>query len=134
MIFCDPADYYLNSEKLVKKGTWSGSEKYQPKVKTVSSLLKKVKGKSKVHVVHFMLRNHGPNGYEEKDFKKRGQDNPKLFPRLNTQMVKKFYQNLPKKNQGKYIEDHQIPHGINRDGDKEKNQLNLSKLILKCFT
>jgi len=81
-----------------------------------------------------MLRNHGPNGYEEKDYQKRGQDNPKLFPRLNTKMVKKFYQNLPKKNQGKYIEDHQIPHGIKRDGDLKKNQLNLSNLILKCFT
>ncbi len=81
VIFCDPADYYLASGKLIK----------------------------------------------------RGQDNPKLFPRLNTKMVKVFYSNLPKKNRAKYIEDKKIPHGIKRDGNIEKNQRNLARLILQCL-
>ena len=50
-------------------------------------------------------------------------------PRLNTKMVKSFYENTPRRNRGVYKEVSGIPHGIFRDGDVEANTEKVAELL-----
>lgn len=129
-IFIDPADYFIaNENKYGEPSTWSGVDKFDVNFKTSSDLLTKIKSEVKVDVVYFTIRIYGKDGYSKDGVK----DNPKLFPRLNAQMVKKFFSNTPNRNKGQYIEVNNIPHAIKRDGDANKNIKRLSDLIYKLI-
>ena len=132
VIYLDPADYYIQDLNKSKYRTWTGSDKYQPNRKTVISLLEKINSEVKIHVVNFLLRNHGQKGYASR--KDRGKDNPKLFARLNNKMVESFYSHIPQKNKGEYVEDRQLPHAFVRDGDIRKNEKRVADLIYKLLT
>lgn len=134
VIFFDPADYYLAEEKHHRKDTWSGFEEYQPHRRVVSDLLKDVNTEVKANVIHLIIRNHGSEGYISEKYSQRGQNNSSFFPRLNTDMVKSFYNKLPKKNQGIYVEKPGIPHGFCRDGNVKQNQKRVADLIVKLLT
>ena len=119
VIFFDPAAYYLTSTFGTpgEEVTWSGHMDYQPREPVVSDMLTKLSSNVKVDVVHLTVRNHSSKGYIYSDYGKRGEDTPGEYPRLNTEMVKKFYSNLPDHNKGKYVEVNHLPHGFVRDGD-----------------
>ncbi len=131
VIFFDPADYYLSSRFSTLEGedTWSGYMDYDPKEEVVSDRLKDYVGIATIHVIHLTLRNHGPNGYVEKDYRDRGKDEPSAYPRLNTKMVKKFYDNVPSRNQGEYVEMGDVPHGFMRDGNIQRNNVKVAEMI-----
>lgn len=127
-IFIDPADYYIDDTiKTSQVRTWSGVMSYLPNKKTISSLMKEIKSNVIIDVIHFTLRNYGKDGYGNPN--ERGDDNPHMFPRLNTNMVQSFYLNAPEKNRGQYIENNSLPHAFTRDGDIPKNWKILSELI-----
>lgn len=123
-VYIDPADYYLagNSYK-----TYSGFQEFNPSKAMASVRLKSLKSEVKVHVINLMIRNYGPTGYPKEE--ERGIDNPKLYKRLNSNMVEEFWKNLPNKNKGKYIEDRTLPHAFVRDGDIYKNEARVVELI-----
>jgi hypothetical protein len=131
VILFDPADYYLNDSSVNSEQdiTWSGSRIYDPNKPTIRSLIKNIKGTFTIDVFHLTLRNYGKKGYIEKDYIKRGGDNPTGFPRLNTNMVKSFHVDTPDVNRGKYLEIPDIPHGFVRDGNINKNIENVAKII-----
>lgn len=135
IIFFDPADYYLSSSFGSTDGeiTWSGYMEYVPKGPLVSDELKQYEGEATIHVVHLTVRNHGPNGYVEEKYEDRGKDHPTAFQRLNTKMVKQFYENTPLKNRGKYLEVSDLPHGFVRDGDIARNLEHVAREILKLI-
>lgn len=132
ILFLDPADCYLD-EKIVS--TWEGPREYKldPSRKTASQTLRDLTANTKIHIAHLTLRNYGPDGYIEKEYKDRGKDHESMYPRLNTNMVKSFYENTPEKNRGEYREVKDTPHGIFRDGDIEKNIENIGKLIMEIL-
>lgn len=131
VIMYDPADYYAS---ISNNGTWSGYQDYSPNSQVVSDVLTKIKGNTIVDVVHLTLRNYGPNGYFEVEYKNRGKSNPLGFPRLNSQMVKSFYSKIPQKNKGVYLEYKSIPHGFVRDGDLQKNYERVVKSITSLIS
>ena len=131
VIMYDPADYYLSETDLY---SWSGSLDYNPSRSVVSDDLVHVKGDCIVDVVHLKLRNYGPNGYLQNEYKNRGLDDPLGFPRLNTRMVKAFYAKLPLKSRGKYLEDQVVPHGFVRDGDIDLNYKLIVDLVADILT
>lgn len=122
-IFFDPADYYLDdlAMDVEQETTWSGYQDYLPTRPTISTEMSKLQSTASVHVVHLTVRNHSVNGYIESEYSDRNIDNPAGFARLNTQMVKSFYNNTPIINRGKYLEIKNLPHAIFRDGDVEHN-------------
>lgn len=124
-IFLDPADYELSTIDAEEQHTLSGADKYAFTSAIASSLLAKVSGGVIIDVAHLTIHNYGPDGYAEPE--NRGNDNPQLKPRLNTRMVKAFYERTPSKNRGQYIEIADIPHAFVRDGNIEQN---VSKLTL----
>lgn len=125
VIMFDPADYHVSDKFQFatpdSEITWSGYQEYEPKDKPIVEELKNYEGKAKIDVVHLVVRNHGQKGYIEKEYGDRGKDNPSGYPRLNTEMVKRFYENAPERNMGKYTEVNNLPHGFLRDGDIAKN-------------
>lgn len=133
IIFLDPADYEAEMAGVVTHDSWSGFEKYEPKGRTASDRLREIKGKAKVHVIHLTLKNHGPNGYHQAKFEARGSNEINGFPRLNSEMVKSFYNKLPTKNQGSYLEVNNIPHGFVRDGNIPINEERVATLIAKVL-
>jgi len=131
IILLDPGDYHLYVTNNYKHYPWSGFDTYKPNRKTISMLLQDITSNVVIHVVNFTLRNMSSDGYAPSD--ERGQDNPKLFPRLNNDMVRSFYENTPKKNRGKYIEDDTIPHSFLRDGNLQANEKRVVQLIVECL-
>lgn len=130
VVFFDPADYYISDtfSDPDKEITWSGYQQYSPNRPVISSELSNYQGSARVDVVHLTVRNHGPNGYQESDFAKRGIDSPGCFPRLNTAMVKKFYENTPVGNRGEYREVGNLPHGFFRDGNIKANLQKVARI------
>lgn len=122
-IFFDPADYYLDdlAMDVEQETTCSGYQDYHPTSPTISTQMSKLASKTIVDVVHLSVRNHGRSGYIEAEYSRRNIDNPTGFTRLNTRMVKSFYNNTPLINRGRYLEINKLPHAIFRDGDVEYN-------------
>lgn len=130
VIYLDPADYYLSdADKMNDQiNSWRGNEKFLPREKVASDLLKNADlGSIKIHIINLLIRNFTKHGYVKPE--ERHIDNPKLFPRLNQDMVMHFYNNIPQNNKGEYIENYQIPHAFIRDGDLQKNVKMLSELL-----
>lgn len=123
IIYMDPADYYLSIEEI--SGTWDGNDEYDPEGKTFSSLLSGLKTRVIIHVVHYTIRNCKNGRYAED----RGRDYEDGQTRLNTDMVKSFYENAPQQNRGKYLEDSVIPHAYIRDGDVHENISRMTDII-----
>lgn len=132
IILLDPADYYIETKATVKEArTWTGIQEYKPHGPTTSTLLKEITSDAKVHVINFIIRNYGSEGYVETH--KRGIDNEKKYSRLNNEMVKSFYKNTPSNNKGQYIEDNTLPHAFMRDGDINKNIQRIIQIIQRCL-
>jgi len=131
-IFFDPADYHLDdlAMDVEQENTWSGYQDYHPTSPTISAQMAKLTSKSIVSVVHLPVQNHRSSGYVEAEYSRRNIDNPLVFSRLNTQMVKSFYNNTPLINRGHYLEINNLPHAIFRDGDVEYNLQTISEHIL----
>lgn len=132
VIYFDPANYYYTPQAFPEKShSWNGNEQFNPIYPTISEELLKLKSKCIVDVFHLSIRNHDGKDYGE--VKNRGEDNPKKFSRLNKEMVKSFYTNLPQNNRGMYKEINAIPHAFMRDGDIDNNvkiiTQNISKLL-----
>lgn len=127
-ILLDPADYYTdNTIPISQAHSWSGFETYKPDRLTASMKMKEMVGNSKINVVHFTLRNHDKNGYGS--IEQRGVDNPNKFSRLNSDMVRSFYENTPEANRGSYITENTLPHAFMRDGEVVENINKLTNLI-----
>lgn len=127
VIMYDPADYYIAESNL---HSWAGYENYEPTLKVISDEIKDIKGDYLVDVVHLSLKNHGPKGYWETDYAKRGINHEGGYPRINSEMVRSFYDKLPVNNKGRYILENSIPHGFVRDGDIGKNYELLTKQLV----
>jgi len=127
IIFLDPADYQKINKKEAESETWSGADKFEPKQAILTNKIKDISSSVKIHVVNFLLRNFDKTGYAPVN--ERGNDNPKLYPPLNNDMVKIFYTNTPAKNRGRYIEDKKLPHAFIRDGNIRENEVRVSELI-----
>lgn len=131
-ILLDPADYFIDGAVTVKNArTWTGLQKYAPSNPTTATLLNKITSDVRVNVVNFTIRNYGEKGYVEKQ--ERGVDNDKKYSRLNNEMVRSFYKNIPKENRGLYIEDNTLPHAFMRDGNLKKNIQRITEIILQCL-
>jgi len=130
VLFFDPADYYLGEES---DNTWAGYQEFQPNKPTLSSLLSENHANCTINVVHLTLRNHSEKGYISDNFRDRARGDRSFFPRLNTAMVRNFYEYIPKKNRGKYIEIDTIPHAFVRDGNVEENEKGITNLIKKLL-
>lgn len=130
-IFFDPADYYLsaNFSDPDKEFAWSGSQDYSPIEPVISDELTKYRGEATIDVVHLTIRNYSSGGYVHDDYGKRGEDTPSAYPRLNTSMVKRFYDSTPAQNRGKYLEVNNLPHAISRDGKVSENLSKVSDLV-----
>jgi len=126
-IFVDPADYYVRDFPLNEYSDWHGFVNYSPIGETGSSSLKKGIGSIKVDLINLTLRNFSRGGYAV--IEERGIDNSKLYPRLNDNMVRSFYENPPEQNRGKYIENNEIPHAFMRDGNLHQNVEKLANLL-----
>lgn len=118
VIMLDPADYLIDIGEKEGK-TWTGYEKYDFEANTLSKLMSNITSDVKVHVINFKIRNYSDKGYAPDS--ERGIDNPKLYSRLNNEMVEVFYERTPHKNHGMYIEDEKLPHAFLRDGNIKKN-------------
>lgn len=79
------------------------------------------------------MRNYGNDDYIEKDNKKRKIDHPNGFPRLNENMVRKFFDPLPAKNKGEFLEVPNLPHAFKRDGDIDTNYEKMTELLFKLL-
>jgi len=87
IVLLDPADHFIDTQETVRSSkTWTGVQKYNPTKPTSSSLMKKITSDIKVHVVNFVIRNYGMEGYVKNS--ERGVDDIKMFSRLNNDMVK----------------------------------------------
>ena len=131
IIYLDPADYLLSQNSEKKGKTWAGFDKFDSEAKTISSEMQKITSDVKVHVVSFTIRNYGPDGYPPP--KERSKDNPKLFSRLNNEMVRAFYNKTPVNNRGKFEENEKLPHPFARDGNITKNEERVARLITKLL-
>ena len=131
IIFLDPADYPKIGKKEPESKTWAGTDKFESKRAVLSNKIKNINSNVKVDVVNFLLRNFGKSGYAPVG--QRGGDNPKLYSRLNNDMVKAFYKNTPAKNKGKYVEDRKLPHAFLRDGNVKANEIGASELIYRLL-
>lgn len=131
-IFFDPADYYLDdlAMNVEQETTWSGYQDYKPTKPTIITQMAKLTSETIVSVVHLSVRNHGRSGYIESEYSRRNIDNPTGFTRLNTRMVKSFYDNTPEPNRGKYLEIDNLPHAVFRDGDVEYNLQTITEQIV----
>ena len=127
-IYYDPADFPLDDSQTNKKfKTWSGDDVYAPTTSTISQILETMTSQAKVHIINSTLRNHLRDRYVEAPY--RGDDNPDLFPRLNNDMVKAFYNFLPRANKGRYLETNTVPHAFLRDGYIQRNIDQMGRLI-----
>jgi hypothetical protein len=137
VIFFDPADYYTGEELKFANAdseiTWSGYADYSPTQPVISSELKDYNGQATMHVVHLTVKNHGPSGYVEDVKRFRGDDSPGGHPRLNTNMVKKYYSNIPKPNLGEYLEVPNLPHALVRDGNISRNISKTTNTVKKLL-
>jgi hypothetical protein len=135
-IFFDPADYYLDSEITNTGGnlTWAGYQDYHPQNPTIVTELPKIKSQASIDVVRLTLRNQNEKGYYDEKYIDRGIDHKGGFPRLNSQMVKTFYNNVPRTNKGKYLELGNVPHGFIRDGDIPMNMQLIARNTKKLLT
>jgi hypothetical protein len=113
VIMLDPADYLVDLGQKEGK-TWTGYDKYDIGANTLSRLMSNINSDVKVHAINFKIRNYSEKGYAPES--KRSVDNPKLYSRLNNDMVKVFFDRTPIKNKGEYIEDNNLPHAFLRDG------------------
>lgn len=130
IIYLDPADY-PKAKNFSNVSTWTGFANFSGREKTLSSELTKLNPNTKVNVVFFTIRNFGKDGYTSENL--RGKDNPKLFTRLNKEMVNYFYSRTPKKNRGEYIELNKISHAFVRDGNVQANEKRVVNLILRLI-
>jgi hypothetical protein len=130
VILFDPADYLIDNKisDTEEDSTWSGAQEYSPTSQTISKELQNINSTAIIHVAHLILRNYSSSGYVDKEYLDRGNDHPTGCPRLNTEMVKSFYNNISTKNRGRFIEVPGIPHGFTRDGKINKNLLKISQL------
>jgi len=136
IVYLDPADYHLIPDfNLDSKAdmTWSGFEDFKPRSNTAANLLNGLGPSTQVSVIHFKLRNHGPEGYSSPLYSERGIDTEEMFPRLNRDMVKNFYDNTPSNNSKTYFEIPGLPHAFLRDGDIAKNTEKIVEVILECL-
>lgn len=137
VIMFDPADYHVSDKFQFatpdSEITWSGYQEYNPQDKTVVEELKNYGGEATIDMVHLVVRNHGSSGYVEKEYRDRGNDDPGGYPRLNTEMVKRFYENTPEKNRGQYVEVNNLPHGFMRDGDIAKNLERVVDVVVRLI-
>jgi hypothetical protein len=135
VIFFDPADYYISDtfSDPNQEITWSGYQKYKPEKPVISYELTKYEGMAVIDVVHLIVRNYSSMGYVHSDYAKRGEDSTNGFSRLNTEMVKKFYENVPPRNKGTYTEINNLPHGFIRDGNIKQNLENVAKIVAKLI-
>lgn len=135
-ILFDPADYYLDDRALSvdDEFTWSGYESYNPKFPTISKSLSDITSDISVNVTHLIVKNHNQSGYLDKKYSERNMNNPKGYPRLNTEMVKQFYKNLPVKNTGEYQEIDHVPHAIFRDGDINYNLTTIANQLIEALS
>ncbi len=132
VMYLDPADYYLSEgNKSPWNFIWNGYTDYQPTAPMVSDFLKTLSSNTKVHVVNFTIRNHGPEGYC--GISERNLDHVDMFPRLNNEMVKAFFEKAPDKNRGVYIEDSNLPHAFERDGAVSSNEERLAEITLSIL-
>ena len=134
VIFFDPADYYI-LQKLHQNenNTWSGHQTYYPSSKVISDELRNIPSNIKVDVVHLTIHNYSSSGYFTKNLTERNIDQNNGFPRLSTKMVKAFYEKLPNKNKGKYLEISNLPHGFIRDGNIEENIKKVVSVVNKLL-
>ena len=131
-IYLDPADYYLSREgREIYPDTWNGQEEYRPVFPTISLLMSDIKGGVTIHIVYFSIRNYENKSYVEPSL--RGIDNPHKYSRLNRNMVRNFYNAIPIKNKGEYLEVNQIPHAFLRDGNLSNNFKKVRLLIKDLF-
>lgn len=130
VIMLDPADYFIDMGEKEGK-TWTGYEKYDFEADTLSKLMSNINSDVKVHIINFKIRNYSDKGYVIESG--RGVDNPKLFSRLNNNMVEAFYERTPYKNHGMYIEDDNLPHAFLRDGNIKKNIKTISNYLEEIF-
>ena len=130
VLYIDPADFYLRDlDKTEEMFIWSGPNAFKPDGEVTADLLAQINSDVSINVVGFTLRNYGRAGYSDNRIK----DDPGLYPRLNQTMVRNFFNKIPKKNKGKYIEVNNIPHAFIRDGNVLENEKNVADLILKCL-
>jgi pimeloyl-ACP methyl ester carboxylesterase len=131
-ILVDPADYTIDKERPVTASrSWSGADTYSPPSPTASMKMKEIHGNVQVDVIHFTLKNYTANGYVPKSV--RGVDNEGAVPRLNSNMVRSFFNNTPQRNRGIYMENQALPHAFMRDGDREKNVDTLAQILIQLF-
>lgn len=130
VIMLDPADYSIDMGEKEGK-TWTGYEKYDFEADTLSKLMCSINSDAKVHIINFKIRNYSDKGYAP-DLE-RGIDNPKLYSRLNNEMVETFYERTPYQNHGMYIEDDRLPHAFLRDGNIKKNMKTVSGYLEEIF-
>lgn len=135
VILLDPADYPLEADHQLsdQAHTWSGADEFDHPPDLFSDLLPQVSGNYQVDVVHFCLRNYGPDGYIDKQYTNRGRDHSDGFPRLNRAMIRSIYDKLPPDNQGQWLEVDGLPHGINRDGNIAQNIHQISTLLSRLL-
>lgn len=135
-ILFDPADYYLNDQahSVDDEFTWSGYQHYNPESPTISQSLSNISSNIIVDVTHLIVKNHNQSGYLDNEYHLRNRNNPNGYPRLNTEMVKQFYKNLPFKNSGKYQEIDHLPHAIFRDGDINYNLTTIANQLIEALS
>lgn len=125
-IYLDPANYYLDLSRVIN--AWTGFDKYEPDAPTTSSLLADLSPNTKVYVVHFTIRNCKDNRYPE-DIKLAGVDNPEGHTRLNTDMIRSYFDSTPIAIRGEYIELAGVPHSYVRHGNATENYSNIAGVI-----
>lgn len=125
VILFDPADYLVSA---TSDTTWSGYQNFAPTSAVISDHLTAISGHIIIDVVHLTLKNHGPDGYLDQDYLRRGHSHTGGYPRLNSKMVKGFWDKIPQQNRGQYLEVDGIPHGFIRDGQIEQNFTQIAHL------
>lgn len=131
VIMYDPADYYIDNSDI---HSWAGYKEYLPTLPVISDEIQNMVGEAIVDMVHLSLRNYGPEGYIDEKYENRGIDHEDGYPRLNTKMVKSFYDKLPGKNKGKYLLENRVPHGFVRDGNISQNYEHVADLVHKILS
>lgn len=136
VLLIDPADYLLSDhqELAEKDGTWGGADDFDKSANLYSNLAAAWRRDIRVDVVHFTLKNYGPDGYLDQEYKDRGKDHEDGFARLNTQMIESIYEKLPDSIKGQYLTLDGVPHGIGRDGDIDSNRKKVADLLFDLIT
>ena len=124
VLMLDPADY----PKDHSRGSWSGKDEFIKDSALYSDSLSNIKGKYKVNVVFFALRNFAEN-YKDFTNEERGIDNENAYSRLNNDMSENIFRSIPKSNRGSFVMDKDLPHAFSRDGDPKVNHKHIADYV-----